>query len=172
MLAEELQRSGVASDAARVVERVVGRPAGLVVLCGPTGVGKTSLGDVLAQLARVKMLGDLRMPHEIVGGLHQAESEVVVAVVRSGESRGLSLRWRDMGIPVALVHRASVATVTLRRLPRLTPVAGASTHLLVVEVLGPDGCLLTGSLVEEARTLVSAGLATEEAARSSVPEYA
>lgn len=173
MLDRELIELGVAPGAARALEAAVVRSCGLLVVCGPAGAGKTALGEVLARYPypRASMLGDLRMPDEITAGLNQAERAVVVAVVRSGESAGLSLRWRDMGIPQVLIERASLMTATLRRLPRANPGAAVETDLLVVEVLGPDGTLLTGSLVDEAKGLVAAGLVTEESARFQVPGY-
>jgi hypothetical protein len=76
-----------------------------------------------------------------------------------------------MGIALGQVERASVTTVTLRRLPRLGSHGADVTDLLVVEVLGPDGALLTGSLVDEATALVAAGLTTAEAARFNVPGF-
>jgi hypothetical protein len=55
---------------------------------------------------------------EIGVALARAEREPVVAVVRSGESRRLRERWADMQLAPALIDRASVVTVTLRRVAR------------------------------------------------------
>jgi ABC-type cobalamin/Fe3+-siderophores transport system ATPase subunit len=64
----------------------------MLVICGPSGVGKTTLAEVLARHTGATMLGDVRMPGEIAAALSQAELASVVAVVRSGESLGLFAR--------------------------------------------------------------------------------
>ncbi|AKV02295.1 hypothetical protein AKJ09_08958 [Labilithrix luteola] len=151
---------------------MLARSSGLVVLCGPAGVGKTTVANVLGRHGAVTMLGDLRLPDELSAALHRAEHAVVAAVVRSGESLGLARRWQDMGIAHGLLERASLAVVTLRRLPRASPRTDAPDDILVVEVLEPGGVLRTSSLVEEVRALVATGLVTEEAARFNVPDYA
>jgi hypothetical protein len=165
-----LRDMGIICRAATALQEAAARATGMLVVCGPAGAGKTTLAALLEAHAGLPMLGDLRMPDEIGAALRRAEHQAVVAVVRSGESTGLSTRWNDMGIPAELVEKASVTTATVRRLPRIAP-AGAPSDVLAVEVLGPDRALRTRSLVEETRALVSAGLVTVEAARLSVVGY-
>ena len=163
-----LAELGVAPHAADALVQVVRRDKGLVVLCGPAGVGKTTLAEALARVGGARLLGDLRFEDEVRAALWEAQKETRIAVVRSGESTRLRARWGDMGISTEEIDRADVVTVTLRRLRR---VVAASADLLVVEVLATDGSRMTGSLVEEAAALVSAGLATASAARFDVPDY-
>lgn len=169
-LHDELLAVGVMPQARIALRSAAGRPAGMVVICGPAGAGKTTLAEVLKEHATMAMLGDLRMPEDIVEALRRAERDPVVGVVRSGESLRLSSRWHDMGIPHDLISRASVTTVTLRRLPRAEPSVPPS-DVLIVEVLGPSGDALTPSLAEEAKALVSAGIVSDHAARFHVPGY-
>ena len=131
---------GVTPQIRMVLQSVATREAGMAVLCGPAGVGKTRMAEFLQQSAGLTMLGDLRTHEDIVEALRRAEADAVVGVVRSGESFGVVSRWDDMGIAQELIARASVATVTLRRLqtgrsPR------ATSDLLLVEVVGPDRLL-------------------------------
>ncbi|MBN9161956.1 MAG: hypothetical protein BGO98_45040 [Myxococcales bacterium 68-20] len=169
-LHEELTNLGVMPEAATALQSAAARRAGMLIICGPAGVGKTTVAELVERYTGMRRLGDLRTQEEIVEVLRLAEGEAVVGVVRSGESFGLSSRWRDMDIPNELVERASVMTVTLRRLPK-APAFNATKDLLLAEVLGTDHAPLAGSLAEQAKTLVSAGLVTDEAARFHVPGY-
>jgi hypothetical protein len=143
-LEQSLASVGVASHAATVLASAARRPRGMVVFCGPAGVGKTTLAQlIVAAQCRtlVHWLGDLRMSEEIRAALTLAECEPVVAVVRSGQSTGLRDRWADMALSLELVDRASLVTVTLRRLARIPESRAASPDVFVVEVLAPDGRL-------------------------------
>jgi len=175
---ESLAGVGVARHAAAALAVAASRAQGMIVFCGPAGVGKTTLAQLLVSAQRhgvMHWLGDLRLPDEIGEALAQAERESVVAVVRSGQSRGLRDRWSDMGLVATLVDRASVFTVTLRRLARAGTEHARSpskmVDVLVLEILGPDGSAVTGSLADEARALVAAGVTTADEARFNVPDY-
>lgn len=173
MVERELEKMGMAPPhAASAVTAAVARRAGGIFICGPAGAGKTTVAELVASHPGVVLLGDLRMRDEIAAALREAARTVVVAVVRSGESLGLSARWQEMGVPQALIEGAQLTVVTLRRLPGLSSGTACSRDLHVVEVIGPRGVLLSASLAEEARALVSAGLVTDEAARLHVPGYA
>jgi hypothetical protein len=179
-LEDSLTAVGVAPHAAKVLVSAASRPRGMIVLCGPVGTGKTTVAQLLVAAqprAIVHWLGDLRRPEEIGAALARAESAPVVVVVRSGQSRGLRVRWSEMGLAATLVERASVVTATPRRLARVgaarahSPSAPTPPDLLVLEILAPDGTPLTGSLADEARALVTAGVTSAVEARFKVPDY-
>lgn len=180
-LTHSLSWIGIAPHAAAILENAASRPHGILLFCGPAGMGKTTVAQlVVAARARqvVHWLGDLRMPEEIAAALAKAANEPVVAVVRSGESHGLRSRWKDMELPDALVDHACVVTVTLRRLTRVATSSVVSDSspalpdLLAVEILAPDGTAMTAALAHEARALVAAGMTTDDEARNMVPGYA
>jgi len=164
---------GVPPHAAAALATAASRPAGIVVLCGSSGAGKTTLAELILSAhprPAVAWFGDLRMPDEVAAALARAANESVLAVVRSGESHGLRARWSDMGLASSLVDRASVVTVTLRRLARAHPTALPLPDLLVLEILAADGAFLTGSLDAEAHALVAAGLTTTAEALRNIPD--
>lgn len=148
----------------------------MIVFCGPTGVGKTTLAQLLVASqpqAVVHWLGDLRMADEVRTALELSARAPVIAVVRSGESMGLRSRWSDMALSRSLINAASVVTATLRRVARRQPehAPPSAPDAFVVEVLAPDGTPLTGSLAAEARALVEAGITSADEARFNVPHY-
>lgn len=155
-----------------MLDDALDRETGMLVLCGPTGSGKTTLANaLLSRHPGVVAVGDLREPENVCEAFRLARRESVVGIVRSGGSFGLASRWDDMGIPRAVVGRASVITVTLRRPPRASPVEAGSCDILVAEIIGADRVLLTRALAEEAAALVEAGVISEEAARYHVPGF-
>lgn len=158
-----LEAVGVSPHAVRLLVAAARRASGMVVLCGPAGAGKTLVGSIIASDSHASFVADLRSPDDVADTLQRATQGAVIAVMRSGESSGLRLRWRDMGLSDELMAAACVMTVTLRRLPA-TP-----RELLVVEVIAPDGSLATGTLAEEVNALVAAGRVADDVARFRVP---
>jgi hypothetical protein len=153
-------RTGLALDVAVHLRASVARRAGLAVICGPAGHGKTTVAEILAATATVEFLGDLRMPDEIRRALVTSAVSPVVAVVRSGQSRGLFRRWDSMGIESEVQQAGRVTVVTLR-LFRPAPAANwpeTGPRPLIAEVLMPDGAMPSGTLVDQARTLIQRGV--------------
>lgn len=144
-VAQALMALSVAAHAAEAIALAASRSRGVVAFCGPTGNGKNTLARrVVASQpqAIVHWRGELRMAEDISSALARAESELVIAVVRSGACRRRA--WRASSPPptniatslavrhVSLLRSSSSSASTLSngegrfRMADLSPVRSAS----------------------------------------------
>jgi type II secretory ATPase GspE/PulE/Tfp pilus assembly ATPase PilB-like protein len=112
----------VTAPVADTLEPVIDAGAGLVLVTGPTGVGKTALAvGLLGARHRLGLEatfhGDLATAGAARGALLDARTRFVVAILRTGESRAVFARLRELlDTPLPAI---ALTVVTMRLLPRL-----------------------------------------------------